>query len=259
MNPNNYDNDFNSPGIQVNEENHKVNYSQVEKGSPSLGPRNYNIQGVAVNLNNNNVNAQINNQNEPKRKNRTLQFYKFLLYSMKMEIKMCELIDVVRFSNQSEISIWILGIVLYFNSPSDYSNFFVWIHVIHLIRGIIGFLILLKLPRSYNLVDAMQVSEVEMETKLFNDIARDVVKREVVDKLSSMRGWLIAYFALTFINFIIDIIDFFYCLNRVDDYYMSSNTKAILLTYLIIAFLYLGKIISNFSNRPNLFILALRS
>lgn len=234
MNPNNYDNDFNSPSGNFNEVKAKVNYSQVEQRSPNIPGRSQHEEAIIP------IGQIQPEQEQPKKKNRTLQFYKFLLYAMKMEIKMCELVDVVRFSNQSEVSLWILGVVLYFNSPINYSNLFVWIHVIHLVRGVIGFLILIKLPRSYNLVEAMQVSQHEMETKIFNDIARDVIKKEVVNKLSSIRGWLIAYFALTFTNFIFDIIDFFYCLNRVDDRDMDNNVKAILLTYLIISFLYIG-------------------
>jgi len=178
----------------------------------------------------------------PKKKNRTLQFYKFLFYSMKIEIKVHEFYDLIRFSNQSEISLWILSVILYMNSPSDFSNVFIWIHLLHVIRGLIGFFILLKLPRSFNVVEAMRnVPEKDMETKLFNDIARSVVKREVIDKLEGTKCWLITYFSFTFVNFVFDIIDFLYVLASLDKENTPDNKKIILLASLLIDFLYLGK------------------
>jgi hypothetical protein len=237
---NNIDNEINEINDRNSIENKtnisKVNYSQLDPNLPNQGVSSGQID-IALAQN------QINSNQQPpkKKKNRTLQFYKFLHYAIKLEIKMCELIDVIRFSNQSEISIWIVSLVLYFNAPSSYQNTFVWLHIIHLVRGIIGMIVLLKLPKSYKVVEAMNVSDNEMETKIFNDIARDVIKKEVVDKLQGMRGLLICYFVLTFVNFVFDVIDFFYSLEKINDD-TNSSTKAILLTYFMMAFLYVGKI-----------------
>jgi hypothetical protein len=175
-----------------------------------------------------------------RKKNRTLQFYKFLFYSMKIEIKMHEFVDLVRFSNQSEISLWILSLVLYFNATSTYTNVFVWIHVIHIIRGLCGMLLMLKIPRSYVIVDKMSsISDSDLKDKLFNDIIRGVLKTEVIDKMEKMRCWLIIYFILTFVNFVFDIIDFLYILSRIE-HVTENNIKVIWLSYLAIAFLYLA-------------------
>jgi hypothetical protein len=185
-------------------------------------------------------NVQIE-QNQPKQKNRTLQYYKILLYAMKIEIKLHEFIDLVRFSNQSEISLWILSVVLYFNSPQSFVNPMVWFHIIHVIRGLMGMFLMLKLPRSYNLVEAMKVDSYKMENMLFNDIVREVAKKEVLAKLQGMKCLLIAYFVLTFINFVIDVIDLFYCLAYIDKDDLTMNSQVIILTSLIVAFLYLSK------------------
>ena len=180
---------------------------------------------------------------EPKKKNRTLQYYKFLFYAMKVEIKMHEFIDLVRFSNQSEISLWILSFVLYVNSDETNRNELIWFHLIHVIRGIMGMLLMLNLPRSYNLVESMNVDNTQLETKLFNDIAREVADREVVGKLKKMKGKLIIYFVLTFVNFTLDIIDFFNCLAYLGRDDLLNNDEMIYVTMLIIAFLYIGIII----------------
>lgn len=218
--------------------NHNVVYSQVD---PNRMQDNI-IQPVeGIN------NVAVNNQPILKKKNRTLQFYKFLLYAIKMEIKMNELVEVVRFGNQSEVSLWILGLVLYFNSPTDYSNIFVWVHILHLVRGIIGFIILLKLPRSWKIVEAFQeINDVDKETKIFNDLAREIIKKEGVSKMTKMKGLLITYFVLTFINFIFDIIDLFYSVGKVGNYDPlindQANLIAILISYTILTYLYIGKI-----------------
>jgi hypothetical protein len=190
-------------------------------------------------IENNNQPVNVQN-NEPKKKNRTLQYYKLLLYAMKMEVKLHEFIELVRFSNQSEISLWILSLVLYFKSAEEFSNYLVWFHVIHVIRGLLGMLLMLKIPKSYNLVEQMNVDDHTMENKLFNDIVRDVVKKEVVGKLQNIKGALIAYFALTFINFVLDVIDLFYCMAYINKDDIELNSQVILLTSLIIAFLYLS-------------------
>jgi uncharacterized membrane protein YbhN (UPF0104 family) len=176
----------------------------------------------------------------PKKKNRTLQYYKFLHYAMKVEIKMHEFIDLIRFSNQSEISLWILSFVLYTNSNSSNQNQLVWFHLIHVVRGIMGMLLMLNLPRSYNLVESMNVDNTQLETKLFNDIAREVADREVVSKLRNIKGKLIFYFILTFVNFTLDVIDFFNCLSYLGSDSLKDNDEIIFVTMLIIAFLYIG-------------------
>ena len=99
---------------------------------------------------------------------------------------------------------------------------------------------MLKLPRTYNIVESMNVDNTQMETMLFNDIIRGVINREVVDKLKKIKKSLIFYFVLTFINLTIDTIDFFVCLTNVEKTDISNNYKIIYLTYLIISFLYLG-------------------
>jgi hypothetical protein len=188
-----------------------------------------------------------NNNNKPdtllKKKNRTLQFYKFLFYSMKVEIKIKEFIDLVRFSNQSEIILWIISVVIFFNSGGN-PHIFVWIHITHILRGIFGFVIMIKLPRTYQIVEKFkEIGQNDIQTKLFNDIVRDVMKKELVHKVDGMRGWLITYFVMTCINFVFDVIDFLYLLSQIDKQGPNGRPNAIALTLFAIAFLYLGKIL----------------
>ena len=66
----------------------------------------------------NSINSSGNNINIPtKKKNRTLQYYKFLFYSMKTEIKVHDFLKLLRNSNTAELSLWTISVVLFANIP----------------------------------------------------------------------------------------------------------------------------------------------
>ncbi len=113
-------------------------------------------------------------------KNRTMQFYKFLFYSIKLEIKNTELINLLRISNTSEILLYILSIILL--CVANFKNdFFVIFHSFHFIKVIVGFFLLFKLVQSSDIVKAMASSEnkEDLEMKLFNDYERKIIYKEI--------------------------------------------------------------------------------
>ena len=67
-------------------------------------------------------NIDYNQNNGLKKKNRTLQYYKFLFYSMKTELKLHDFVKLVRASNAGEIAIWVVSLILYANTPKDFPN-----------------------------------------------------------------------------------------------------------------------------------------
>ena len=167
-----------------------------------------------------------------KKKNRTLQFYKFLLNAMKLEISMNEFMKLVKYSNQGEIAIWILSIILYYSGNLDFP--LVWLHLIHVVRGILGMVISYKLPRSYELVDSMIIDD----KANFNDIVRESVKQTILPRLKALKGLLLTYFSLTFVNFMVDIVDFLYIISNFNTEKQQKQMCAIV--FLILVCLYLG-------------------
>ena len=147
------------------------------------------------------------------KKNRTLQYYKFLLYSIKSEIKLNEFYSLIKFSSFYEIAGCIIGLLLMI-SGKLYFNY-VWILIFHFIRGSVGFYLLENLPRSYNLIEKFKLNEKDLETKVFNDIVRENLKENVFDQLKKQKNYLILYFLLNFLNYLLDLIAFFYCLSLV--------------------------------------------
>jgi len=138
----------------------------------------------------------------------------------------------VKFSNFGEIFLWFISIIVYFSGQQTY--FLVWLHLAHVFRGILGIVISNRLPRSYELIEQIDVNQDAMETKLYNQVIRDAVYRNVVPRLSALKCFLLGYFALTFVNFIFDVIDLLYILSG-----MNSNNQLDTVVFLIIVFVYI--------------------
>lgn len=199
----------------------------------------------------NNNNNNINNEIKPSKKNRTLQFYKFLFYSIKLEIKVHEFVDLVRYANQSEIILWILSLLLYVNTPKNfpkissgetkvkYKNVFIWLHIFHLIRAGFGIYIWIKIPKSYHYIESMKnFSDEKLSKTLFNDLARENLDHQIIKPVKDLRVLIVIYFSLTFLNLIFDVLDFLVILPGLKD--ASSDSKVVLLSYLMIAFCYIA-------------------
>lgn len=185
-----------------------------------------------------------------KKKNRTLQYYKFLFYSLKTEIKAQDFLKLLRTSNAIEISIWIISILLYANTPKDfpkltrgekstsYKNSFIWLHFFHIIRAILGIFIAYTIPRSYRVTqDLESISDSKLEHTLFNDLIRESIFFSVTEKIKSKKIPIIIYLILTALNFIFDLIDFFVIIASLSG--ARSDAKVVLLTYLLISIIYI--------------------
>ena len=191
-----------------------------------------------------------NNNNIPK-KNRTLQYYKFLFYSMKTEIKAHDFLKLLRNSNTAELSIWTISVLLYANIPKNfpiikegetstvkYNGIFIWFHIVHIIRACLGMYIGYKLPRTYNVMDVLEnLSDEKLEKTLFNDIIRETLFNQVVSIIKERKNIILTYFFLTFLNIIFDIIEFFVNLSKISQ--SSSSEKVIFITFMIIVITYL--------------------
>ena len=219
-------------------------------GSHPLDDIDNNPVSYDVNSYGNQGNPEMSDSRPIAKKNRTLQFYKFLFYSLKTEIKVHDFLSLVRTTNASEIALWILSILLYANTPKDfpklkegeestsYKNIFIWFHLIHVLRAALGIFIVYKLPRSYQLVENVKtIPDTKLETTLFNDLIREQAVEIITNPIKARKTFIFIYFVLTFLNFIFDVIDFLVILCSLSD--ASSDSKVVFLTYMMIACLYI--------------------
>ena len=194
---------------------------------------------------------QNNSNNNIKKKNRTLQYYKFLFYTMKTEIKVHDFLKLIRNTNTLELSLWTISVVLYANVPknfpilkpgeknkSKYSGAFLWFHILHVVRACIGMFVGYKLPRSFQIMDFLQdLSKEKLAKTLFNDIIRETIYNKVILVIRKNKVHIFIYFLLTILNIIIDIIEFLYILINIPG--ISDSARIEFITYFIINIIYL--------------------
>ena len=198
--------------------------------------------------NNNNIGSYSENASL-KKKNRTLQYYKFLFYSLKTELKVHEFTKLIKASNAGEITLWLISIILYISTPkgfpnittgeksTSYKNSFIWFHTMHLLRGAIGIFLIYSFPRSYQVIKSLESTvDSKLETTLFNDLIRENIFFNVTEKIKPKKVLVIIYIILSLVNFAFDMIDFLVVLASLSS--AKPEAKVVLLTYLLIAVLY---------------------
>ena len=171
---------------------------------------------------------------------------------MKTDIKLHDFLKLLRNSNTAELSIWTISVVLFANIPKNFpilkegetskSKFigaFLWFHIMHILRACLGMYIGYKLPRSYQIMDALQkISDEQLEKTLFNDIIRENILKNGILIIKQKKVFIFAYVILTIINVLIDIIDFLLNLTKISK--CATNEKVVFITYLIIVIIYLA-------------------
>ncbi len=175
---------------------------------------------------------------------KTINYYKFLLYSLKVEMKTLEFFNILRASSNSEIGLWILSACILASIPKTLeitSQEFVWFHLTHIARGVLGYIILFRLPKTYDLIDSMEDDVTQTKDKTYNEILREVGKREIIPKIEKNKCILIFYMILTFVSLIIDVIDFIASIGSIDPNAVDKNYKYITFAYLAIALMYICK------------------
>ena len=202
-------------------------------------------------IENNNIDSNNKEIVGIKKKNRTLQFYKFLFYSIKTEIKIQDFIKLFRISNAGEISLWLISLILYISTPKDfpkvnptgkattYKNVFIWFHIIHVFRAALGIFIIYSFPRSFQVINCLESnSDLKLEKTLFNDLIRETIFFNVTEKIKPKKVLVIIYVIMTLINLTFDLFDFGVIICSLSR--ALPEVKVVLLTYLLISILYVA-------------------
>ena len=235
-----------------------MNYSEKfeEEDVSQKEDKNSDFNDKITNYEENKNNSKNNNKTNVKKKNRTLQYYKFLFYTMKTEIKVNDFLKLLRNTNTLELSLWTISVVLFANVPKNfpilkegetnkvkYSGTFLWLHLFHIIRACLGMFIGYKLPRSFQIMDYLQtLSKEKLGKTLFNDIIRETIYNKVILVVKKNKVHIFIYFIVTIINIIIDVIEFFWILVKLPG--VSDSARVEFITYFFINVIYL---IINFS------------
>ena len=114
------------------------------------------------------------------------------------------------FMSLTEIVLLVLLFIFFLRSPGQ--MWFAFLHLPHLLRGIIGFKINKSIPRSYEIVEKLKPEDEEEGKKQitfegFEMRMQTVILTTVKETYESVHGKLRAYFWLTIICGVLDIID----------------------------------------------------
>ena len=194
----------------------------------------------------NQPNPNLNSINQPMANNpdkfSTLEYYKFLLYSLKFEIKTFEFFDLIRVSSIAEVFFWLVSIITSFILPlakvqsEDNFQTLVLVQIFHILRAFFGFVLLCRIPKSYELLEKINssISSSDLKSKSYNEIMKDLGRDDIIPRLESNKPFFIIYFILTFLVISIDIVGFFYILIRYGDTRFEAAVIALIITFIFI-------------------------
>ena len=133
------------------------------------------------------------------------KLFKFILYTTKVEIKFNSLIRLIYNTSILEIALWILGFTLFVASPRD--MYLIWFLIVHIAKGILGMLLLNKMPKTYEILENVAQNPNFDENKII-DLIEMEIKDSFLNKWEQNKNLFFFYFISTWVNLFIDLIIF---------------------------------------------------
>ena len=147
--------------------------------------------------------AVTNEDIEPIQKDGKL--FKFILYTTKVEIKFNSLIKLIYNTSIMEISLWVLGFLLFISSPKDmYLIFFLLVHVG---KGVVGIILLNKMPKTYEILEKV-AGNPNFDEKKIIDLLKKETNDSFVEKWEENKNMFLIYMVCNIVCLVIDFIIF---------------------------------------------------
>ena len=108
------------------------------------------------------------------------KLFKFILYTTKVEIKFNSLIRLIYNTSIFEITLWVIGFILFIASPKD--MYLIWFLVVHIAKGILGMVLLNRMPKTHEILENVAQNPNFDENKII-----DLIEMEIKD--SFMNKW----------------------------------------------------------------------
>ena len=133
------------------------------------------------------------------------KLFKFILYTTKVEIKFNSLIRLIFNTSIFEISLWIVGFLLFIASPKD--MYLIWILIVHIGKGVIGLILLNKMPKTFEIMENVAKNPNFDENKIIELIEKEI-KEFFMNKWEENKNKFFLYLISTIICLAIDLIIF---------------------------------------------------
>ena len=133
------------------------------------------------------------------------KLFKFILYTTKVEIKFNSLIRLIYNTSIFEVAMWILGFLLFIASPKD--MYLIWFLIVHVAKGVIGLILLNKMPKTYEILENVAKNPNFEESKIIELIEKEI-KDFFIIKWEESKNKFFLYLVSTIACLIIDLIIF---------------------------------------------------
>jgi hypothetical protein len=163
------------------------------------------------------------------------RLFKFILYSSKIEIKTNSLIKMIYTTSLFEIFLWIVGFLLFMEAPGDL--YLIWVLIVHLGKGILGIVVLNRLPKTYEIIENLSKNPNFEESKIM-DMINTQIRETFIDKWNQNKRVFLFYLIATLVSLLIDIVIFI-----VEIFVFGNRDSFIMQTSLLtISFVFIGNI-----------------
>jgi hypothetical protein len=131
---------------------------------------------------------------------------------VKLEFLLLDLLNSLFWSSALELTIFVVCLILFMSSPNDMAWF--WWFILHVPRGIIGLLLVSKLPRTHDIIKTASIPSDDQMS--FDDIfsCMNFAAKEALDHFGAMtKKSLRIYLVLTILCALIDFRYLFVAMN----------------------------------------------
>lgn len=197
-----------------------------------------NVRDIDLDLDDTNKNEQRNmlyyeEDFQPVQKNEKM--FKFILFSTKLEMKYNSLISMIYTNCVTDFLLWVICIILFIFSPENF--FLAWILTIHLAKGVIGMLVLQKIPLTYEVIEKLS-KQPDLDESNLNDTIYSELKNFFMARWAENKCYLLTYFILNILSIVIDLICVIVHLVRFPD----ANEREYQAVMTLVNFLFLCKL-----------------
>ena len=133
------------------------------------------------------------------------KIFKFILYSHKVEIQFTALLKLIYNTSLLECYFWLLGVFVFFASPK--TMFLIWLLIGHPIKGVLGFRVLIHIPKTHSVIESVCANPNVEEDKII-DTMQTQIRDAFIKELSEKKKLFFVYFVTTIICLVVDFIIF---------------------------------------------------
>ncbi|CDW79748.1 UNKNOWN [Stylonychia lemnae] len=168
------------------------------------------------------------------------QMLRHLDLATKCEMFMYELQSSIFWASIIELCMFLLGFILFCVVPELMA--FIWLHVFHIPRSILGFILLKNLPRSHDIVAQLEIPDNHYGLEQISELLKENIKKIFMKSADECKGLLLGYCILTLISTTFDFIEFlvqFIRFGRDGDEHSELAMLALTLIFLALDFYYI--------------------